>query len=58
MASRDEMKEAKKEAGLCLHGGCGSKALAPPVVDYCEKHLPDHPHQVLQRKRKKRHPSN
>lgn len=58
MASRDEMREARKVAGLCLHGTCGNKALAPPAVDYCEKHLPEHPHQVLQRKRKKRSPSN
>jgi hypothetical protein len=24
-----EMKEAKKEAGLCLHEGCGSEAIMP-----------------------------
>ena len=53
MAPRDEMREAKKEAGLCLHGGCGSRALEPPLIEYCDKHLPEHPHQVLQRRQKK-----
>jgi len=38
MASR-EMREAMKEAGLCLHEGCGSKALLPPVFTHCQKHL-------------------
>lgn len=57
MTTRDEMREARKAAGLCLHGTCGTKALAPPVVDYCAKHLPEHPHQVLGRKRKKRPPA-
>jgi hypothetical protein len=59
MTARDDMREARKAAGLCLHSSsCGNKALAPPVVDYCEKHLPEHPHQVLSRKGKKRPPSN
>lgn len=56
MASRDEMREARKAAGLCLHDTCGNKALTP-VFDYCEKHIP--PHQVItRRRRKKRSPSN
>jgi len=54
MASR-EMREAKKAEGLCLHDTCGSKALTP-VFDYCKKHIPMH--QVVQRKRKRRTPSN
>jgi len=58
VTSRNEMREAKKAAGLCLHDGCGNKALVSPVIEYCEKHLPEHPHQVLARKRKKRPPSN
>ncbi len=57
MTSRDDMREARKAAGLCLHSSsCGNKALAPPVVGYCEKHLPEHPHQVSPRKGKKRRP--
>jgi hypothetical protein len=40
MASR-EMKAAKKEAGLCLHEGCGSQAVMPPVLNHCQKHLPE-----------------
>lgn len=54
MRPRDEMKEAKKEAGLCLHTTCGNKATAPPVMAYCEKHYSQHPHQLMGRKRKKR----
>jgi hypothetical protein len=56
MTSRNKMKEAKKEAGLCLHDGCGSKALTPPVFDYCEKHLAEDPRARV--KRKKTPPSN
>jgi hypothetical protein len=51
------MKAAKKEAGLCLHDGCGSKAIAPPVVEYCEKHRSEDPH-IRPRKEKKRPLSN
>ena len=56
MASRDEMREARKAAGLCLYPTCGNRSLAP-VFHYCEKHIP--PHQVLSRpKRKKRPPAS
>jgi hypothetical protein len=57
MASRDEMREAKKAAGLCLHDGCGNKALLTPVLYYCEKHLPEDP-RLTRRRGKKRTPSN
>ena len=33
MASRDETREAKKAAGLCLHDGYGNKALLTPDND-------------------------
>lgn len=43
MASRnDEMKAAKKTEGLCLHPGCGNRSVAPPIFDYCQKHIPPH----------------
>jgi hypothetical protein len=38
MSARDEMREAKKEEGLCLHGGCGERTLAP-AFKHCDKHL-------------------
>lgn len=57
MTSRDEMKEAKKEAGLCLHEGCGNKAPLTPVSYYCEKHLPED-RRLTPRRGKKRPPSN
>ena len=38
MAKRD-MRAAKKEEGLCLHEGCGQRAVTPPVFRHCEKHL-------------------
>lgn len=58
MASR-EMRGAKKEAGLCLHEGCGSQALLPPVLNHCEKHLAEDQRLRARRgPRKKRPPSN
>jgi hypothetical protein len=50
MASRKEMKEAKKAAGLCLYPGCGNRSVAPPVFDYCKDHIP--PHLVVARGKK------
>lgn len=40
---RDEMKEAKKTAELCLHNGCGERAMLSPVILYCQNHLSDIP---------------
>jgi len=51
------MREAKKEAGLCLHDGCGNKASLTPVYYFCEKHLSEDPH-LTRRKGKKRCPAN
>jgi hypothetical protein len=44
VTSRDEMREAKKAAGLCLHDGCGNKAELAPLSNYCEKHRSEDPH--------------
>jgi hypothetical protein len=51
-----EMKEAKKEAGICLHEGCGSEALMSPVLTYCAKHLPEDPRARARQPRNKRTP--
>jgi hypothetical protein len=58
MASRDEMKEAKKEAGICLHEGCGNQSFTP-IFDYCQKHIPPHLVRARPKKPKDRNaPSN
>jgi hypothetical protein len=59
MTSREEMREAKKEAGLCLHAGCGSQAVMPPVINHCKEHFrEDRRVRAARGPRKKRPPSN
>lgn len=57
MASREERK-AKKEEGLCLHEGCGSKAVMPPVFVYCEKHRDEEPRFHARRGPRKKRPAS
>jgi hypothetical protein len=55
MASR-EMREAKKQAGLCLHEGCGSQAITP-VFQHCQKHLGEDQRLLVRRGPRKKRPT-
>jgi hypothetical protein len=55
MASR-EMREAKKQAGLCLHEGCGSQAITP-VFQHCQKHLGEDQRLLVRRGPRKKRPA-